>query len=143
MRQKNKTFRSKDNFNLNISSAKDWGQYSEGLVAEYLEKQGWSLLKQRHRVGGVELDLILRKKTTFIERLKNQSRLLVVEVKSYSNPVWLEYRVSPAQLNRLRFALLLLIEGDFPNLKAHNIELWFAFVPRRGGKILFIPDQVV
>ncbi|MBX7232067.1 MAG: YraN family protein [Bdellovibrionales bacterium] len=115
----------------------------EVLVAEYLEKQGWSLIKHRHRVGGVELDLILRKKTTIIERFKKKSSLLVVEVKSYSNPVWLEYRVSPAQLNRLRFALHLLIEGDFPNLKAHDIELWFAFVPRQGGKILFIPDQVV
>jgi len=68
------------------------GHNNETVVADYLESKGWEVILRNQRLFGVEIDLIAKKKTSYI----------LVEVKSLNSEFYLEKIISLKQKQRLK-----------------------------------------
>ena len=88
---------------MNRTNLKMKGLINEKLVAQYLEKKGWTILYQNKRVLGVEIDILAKKK-------KNQ---IIIEVKSIKKEEQLEKILKSKQKERLKKVAESLLT-DFP-----------------------------
>ena len=75
---------------MNIKSNISKGKLCEQKAIQFFQKKGWKLIAKNHRVGGVEIDLIMKNTDTF----------LLVEVKS-DNSWRKEYPMKKNQKQRL------------------------------------------
>ncbi|MDE0518605.1 MAG: hypothetical protein F4X95_02505 [Oligoflexia bacterium] len=75
---------------MSIKNNIDKGKFCERQAITFFQQQGWKLIAKNHRVGGVEIDLIMKKADTY----------LLVEVKS--DNLWRqEYPIKKNQKQRL------------------------------------------
>lgn len=101
------------------------GYKSEFLVGQYYLRQGYKIIAHRYKTPFAEIDLICQD--------KNQN-IVMVEVKTASDPFWQSHRVSRRQKQRLKNACHYL-HGK----SGKNIEVHLALVEKK-GKIDILTD---
>ena len=106
---------------MNRINSKTKGLIKEKLVAQYLEKKGWTILYQNKKVLGVEIDILAKKK----------QEQIMIEVKSIRKEEQLEKILKLKQKERLKKAAESLLT-DFPE----GLRLFLATVDNK-NKIEF------
>lgn len=105
------------NFDLKISKENSAGsflrpgQQDERRALQFLEGKGFNFLAANQRVHRVEIDLIVR---------SPKDEICLIEVKSLQSEAYVERRVTPAQMRRIRFVLRALLERNL-SARAHLV----------------------
>ena len=116
----------------------DLGKWGEGVAADYLEQQGYSILERGWRSGHKDIDLIAFK----------QGILAFVEVKTRKNNAYIQpqqavdrhkIKLLMTAANRyicnnnidaeIRFDIVAIIGTDYSNYKIEHIEQAFLPIP--------------
>ena len=90
------------------------GKKAENRVCGYLVDRGFALVSQNIKIGGVEIDLIMKKSDCYY----------VFEIKTLQSRDFKDVRVSKSQIKRQKFALELLNAKE----SCHEVFYFWAFV---------------
>ena len=124
--------------NTTMARHNDLGKWGEGVAAEYLEQQGYSILERGWRSGHKDIDLIAFK----------QGILAFVEVKTRKNNAYIQpqqavdrhkIKLLMTAANRyicnnnidaeIRFDIVAITGTDYSNYKIEHIEQAFLPIP--------------
>ena len=124
--------------NTTMARHNDLGKWGEGVAADYLEQQGYSILERGWRTGHKDIDLIAFK----------QGILAFVEVKTRKNNAYIQpqqavdrhkIKLLMTAANRyicnnnidaeIRFDIVAITGTDYSNYKIEHIEQAFLPIP--------------
>lgn len=124
--------------NTTMARHNDLGKWGEGVAADYLEQQGYSILERGWRSGHKDIDLIAFK----------QGILVFVEVKTRKNNAYIQpqqavdrhkIKLLMTAANRyicnnnidaeIRFDIVAITGTDYSNYKIEHIEQAFLPIP--------------